>query len=337
MAWTQQIESGSWRGLYRGPDGKTRHVGVHAHKEKALARAMDEEEKANLPGWRDPRAGFRPWGDWVDEWWPTRSASAGTISRDKSPLEKHLRPHWNDTPLASITKHDVKAFAAHLRREGLAESSVKRYISILSASLSAAQDKGIITSNPAFKLKLPDGEVDVMRFLTRKQVKAILAELDGDDKAIVAVLVGCGLRWGEMAGLQSKRVDKERRMIRVAEVWNSREGKLKRYPKGRKAREVPLPDWVAELLPDRKGLLFPGIDIDNWRKRVWNELDLDARIHDLRHTYASWLIQSGISLAEVGRLLGHVDPKTTQRYAHLAEVPTKEVLDAVGDPEASAD
>lgn len=58
-----------------------------------------------------------------------------------------------------------------------------------------------------------------------------------------------------------------------------------------------------------------------------------VRIHDLRHTYASWLLQGGRSIAEVGDLLGHASPLTTQRYARLGEIASEDVLDALGpDP-----
>jgi site-specific recombinase XerD len=56
----------------------------------------------------------------------------------------------------------------------------------------------------------------------------------------------------------------------------------------------------------------------------------DYRIHDNRHTHASHLVSSGISLAIVGRLLGHTNPSTTQRYAHLADDPLREASEIMG-------
>lgn len=53
----------------------------------------------------------------------------------------------------------------------------------------------------------------------------------------------------------------------------------------------------------------------------------DYRMHDNRHTHASYLVSSGMSLAVVGRLLGHTNPMTTQRYAHLADDPLREAAE----------
>jgi len=55
----------------------------------------------------------------------------------------------------------------------------------------------------------------------------------------------------------------------------------------------------------------------------------DYRIHDNRHTHASQLVSSGFSLAIVGRLLGHTNPMTTQRYAHLADDPLREAAEVM--------
>jgi site-specific recombinase XerD len=55
----------------------------------------------------------------------------------------------------------------------------------------------------------------------------------------------------------------------------------------------------------------------------------DARIHDLRHTFASLLVSGGASLEMIGKLLGHTQMQTTQRYAHLLDAPLRAGLDAV--------
>ena len=56
----------------------------------------------------------------------------------------------------------------------------------------------------------------------------------------------------------------------------------------------------------------------------------DARIHDLRHTYASILASEGLSLPVIGALLGHTQPNTTARYSHLFDNPLRDAADRVG-------
>ncbi|MBK0296310.1 tyrosine-type recombinase/integrase, partial [Bacillus sp. S34] len=136
--------------------------------------------------------------------------------------------------------------------------------------------------------------------------------------------------------------------FRVAETWDDKLKTVKDYPKGRRRRTVPVPDWTLDYLDPllvgrRGGFIFLSadgtpLDHHNYRRRIWIPavkragLD-DVHLHDARHTYASWLIQDGVSLEEVGRLLGHVSPLTTRRYAHLAETPTASVLSALSRPE----
>lgn len=335
--------SKKYRGLYRDKDGKTRSAGTFVHKDRALAEAIKAEDAVSAPGWRDPKMGLKPWGEWAEVWWSTRTVEPGTLARQKSGLTKHLIPKWGDAPLAGISRQDVRAWAAELGRTSLSPSSVQRHVHLLSASLAAAVDAGLITANPAARLKLPSGQIDVHRYLTRDEADRLLdAIADPLSNLMVSTLLGTGLRWGEMIGLQVNRLDLARNTLRVAEVWDMTQRSLKAYPKGRKIREVPVPPWLVERLTPQvegrsKGFVFErndGVlpDYWNWRKEHWDSaaaLVGKPRIHDLRHTYASWLIQDGVSLARVGQLLGHISPATTQVYAHLAEVKASDIFASI--------
>ena len=82
-------------------------------------------------------------------------------------------------------------------------------------------------------------------------------------------------------------------------------------------------------------MVFPGrspnkpiVDLKKFWRSVLSDANIqDYRIHDNRHTHASQLVSSGMSLAIVGRLLGHTNPMTTQRYAHIADDPLREAAE----------
>ncbi len=102
--------------------------------------------------------------------------------------------------------------------------------------------------------------------------------------------------------------------------------------KSGKTRYIFLSDAARDILSSLKSRgkspwVFPGrkpskplSDIFAYWKEVRNELNLaDVRIHDLRHTFASFLVNAGHTLYEAQKMLGHADPRTTMRYAHLGQ------------------
>lgn len=349
MAWTEKLPSGRWRGAYRLADGSKRSAGTFDHKRAAMNAAAAAEQEAGQLGWRDPRAALRTWGDWVTEWWPSRAVEPSTLLRDESRRTKHLDPQWGTVPLVDITRHDVKAWAADLLTSGMAPATVQRCVALLSASLVAAVDAEIITANPAARLRLANADNTRERYLTKDEAFRLLDEIpEGIPRAMAAMLFGTGLRWGEAAGATVQRLDSDAGVFRVAETWDDKLKQPKDYPKGRRRRTVPVPDWTLDHLEPlvvarRGGFIFLSadgtpLDHHNYRRRIWipavKRADLDdVHLHDARHTYASWLIQQGVPLEEVGRLLGHVSPLTTRRYAHLAETPSASVLGALSRPE----
>lgn len=382
MAWTKRLPSGKYQGLYRDGNGKEKSAGTFPHKRAAMNAASAKEEESRTRSWRDPAAAERPWGEWCAEWWPTRKLEASTALAESGMRDYHLLPKWEDVPLVEVTRHEGRKWISDLmatetkisaaerkRREDpeyepvpayLAASSVQRIFGIFSASLMAAVDAEILEANPLHRLKLPARPPAQERYLTKAEYRSLDSVIDTVlDAAIIGLLIGSGMRWGEAMGLHAHRVDRERKMIHIVETWDEASGMIKPYPKGKLARSVPLLDWVEVLLDElnvpaaadcghvhqvgvcRSGLLLhrPSkmTNIDNWRKRVWapalREAGIGhARPHDLRHTYASWLIQSGVSLEEVARLLGHASASTTKRYAHLAEMPAEHVAEGLRLP-----
>lgn len=347
-SWIEQLPSGNWCARYTIPSGKKRSAGTFKHAARARKEAAIAEGKAADLGWKDPKAALRTWGAWCDEWWPTRGVEPGTLQREESPRRKYLMPRWGTVPLIEITRHDVKAWVTTMTavgpgKPGLSPRTARRYLNIFTASLTAAVDNEILTSHPALKIKFANGQVDVRRYLTAAEQSKLLDVIPDEAQGLVNTMLGTGMRWGEALGLEIGRVDFRRGYIRVAHVWDARNRRVKDYPKGKKIRDVPIPDWVAAYLKEAIGGRTQGFvfaerhDIDNWRKRVWEVAVKESgightRIHDLRHTYASVLLQDGVSLAEVGRLLGHVSAATTQIYAHLAETPRADVLRALKAP-----
>lgn len=357
MAWAEQLPSGRWRGVFRDATGRRRSAGTFPHRAAALraAGAAETEARTSLIDLDGRRM---PWGTWCTLWWPTRTVAPSTARTDAIRRDKHLLPRWEEVPLGAIARHDVRAWAAKLR-DDMSPATVRRCVHLLSASLTAALDAQLLVTNPAARLRLPPATPGMERFLTKEEYAAVREQLaTTHDQLVADVLVLTGMRFGEVAGLHWHRVDLERATLRVVETYDSASRGIQPYPKGRRLRDLPLTselvDALAQLRAEtdvtedcglehvagrcRSGLVLAtslGGVVRNdrwatgWRRAVVAAGVGHARPHDLRHTYASWLLQGGVSLAEVGRLLGHVSPQTTARYAHLAETPREAVLTAL--------
>lgn len=349
MAWTERLASGRYRGVYRTSDGKRRSAGTFAHAPKAHAAATAAEEEAQRAGWRAPERGRITINEWHDLWWPSRRVERSTLRNDALRWTKHVQPRWGDVALDDVSRFDIREWAASLGKTGLTPATVQRCVALLSAALSSAVDDERLPANPAARLRLPQPDNQRERYLTRDEGSLLLDAFAGSDRAIVAFLLGTGVRWGELAGAAIEDYDAGAATYRVRQVHDQHTGDLRDYPKSKRRRTVPVPPWVArEIRPligtRKRGLIFRGtrggpVSYRNWRARIFaptvDDLDLeDVTIHTLRHTYASWLIQEGVSLAEVGRLLGHVSPMTTQRYAHLLDDVSDTVHAALRDPRA---
>jgi integrase len=274
----------------------------------------------------------------------------------KSMVAKLIAPHWGKKLVTEITKaevgkllekiaegrarpHKAKPNNRARKLQGPKPTPVRanRVGEVLRKMFNLAIEWGWREDNPAngFYRRV---ESPRERFLTRGEIDRLAAVLDADPDqraaGIIRICMLTGARVGEVRQARFEQFNLE------LGIWS----KPAATTKQRKVHRVPISEDVAAIVRQRNLLvpkgnpwLFPGDvpgqpvkEIRRFWLRVQKEAGIeDARIHDLRHTFASLLVNGGASLEMIGKLLGHTQMQTTQRYAHLLDAPLRAGLDAV--------
>lgn len=218
---------------------------------------------------------------------------------------EHLRPFLMSKSCGMITQVVREAIGAWTAA-GLSGATINRRLSVMKASLRYAWQQGWVAENLSGKIsKLPEPP-GREAYLTPAQVKKLADAMPTPGgRGAILILAYTGLRTGEMLAIGREDISKDSITVRQS--------------KSGKARTVPIPSSQRALLSALPlSLSYTQL---HWqfraaRKAVGME---HVRLHDLRHVCASWLINAGVDLYTVGRILGHSTPVTTARYAHLAQ------------------
>ena len=193
---------------------------------------------------------------------------------------------------------------------------------------------GLVVDDPMSRIANPrPRRGEVTPFESWEQILRV-AEALPPRLALLPVLgAGCGLRPGELLGLDWSSIDLDRRVLVVRASTYERE--LRSSLKTRRSRrQVPLRSRVLEVLaasPERRasGLVLAGrggrpLDLRNLRARAWKPavaaagLEHPHRIYDLRHTYATWSLRAGVGIYQLARRMGTSVEVIDDTYAHLA-------------------
>jgi len=252
-------------------------------------------------------------------------------SRQSDLFNNHLKPVFGNQRLDEITLHDVQQFLTSLRSKGYAASTCNHPVRVLRHAISLACKWGTINNDNLIGLSLLREDNHVNNILTDDELKRLVKVLKSDKNKMVSAvclfLLSTGCRLNEALSSRWEHFDLEHRNWTIPSA----------HSKSRKTRSIPLnltAIQILESLGTRDKFDHPFIGRRGKRlttiNRVWDRLRNDAdlphlRLHDLRHNYASFLINSGRSLYDVQKILGHSDPTVTQRYAHLS---TKSLQDA---------
>ncbi|MGG5174844.1 tyrosine-type recombinase/integrase [Pseudarthrobacter sp. J1763] len=282
--------------------------------------------------------------------------SLGTIGSYQRMLDLRIRNSIGHIPVDEFGYRDVIHWVKGISVAGVAPKSIKNMHGLLSAAMKTAELLGYISRNPCRGVPLPTVERadDDALFLTHAEF-SLLTEGMQQYKTLAQFLVMTGARFGEATALRVADIDllSKPPTARINKAWK-RDGQSRYYLGPTKTRagkrsvglNPALVDLLIPLVADRPGseLLFttPGgqrIAHKPFWQHHWvpavraaqvQGLTKTPRIHDLRHTHASWLIHDGgISLFALSRRLGHASVRTTEQvYGHLMPQALQDGADA---------
>jgi integrase len=279
-----------------------------------------------------------------------------SVQTDRANLENHVLPQLGTMRVKDVTRQDIDRLKVAVREGKTArelkakprgrrtvrggEGIANRVVALVSKMFGCAQEWGLRDDNPATGIrKYKEHRKD--RFLDGAEVGRLIVQLNAADEAQTAsrkattairVLLFTGMRSGEVLTLRWREIDTVKQCFRLPD---SKTG----------SRVIPYGTQVASALsaldrgqPDQ--LVFEGAKAGSplsltrpwYQIRAAADINATATLHTLRHTFASWSVMGGLSLAQVGALLGHKSTQTTLRYADHAV----EALRAYGEQTGAA-
>ena len=266
-----------------------------------------------------------------------------SYKREKSLFKKWIQPTIGHLPMKQIGPIHLYRIQKYMRDEDLAERSIQYALAVIRQVFNFAFRNDLwIGDNPVKKVKPPSVNNRRTRYLTPEEAKTLLNNVKTKSQELFEICtlsLHCGLRAGEIFKLRWADVDINNGMLAIRDTrstgtngryaymttvvkdifLNKKPGGANAYIFGTKANRVR-PQVSKTFNRTVADLKFNG-GVDDRRERVC--------FHTLRHTYASWLVQSGIPLYEVKERLGHRTLTMTERYSHLSPVAGRATVDTI--------
>jgi integrase len=253
-----------------------------------------------------------------------------SVAFDRLYLAKYIPESWRKRHLSDISRDDVQKLHAQLGRERGNYAANHAFRLLRSMFNKAREWEMLKTDNPAAGIKAFK-ETKRKRFLKPDELQklnaALLEEKDWRWHALFPLLLYTGARLSEVLFAEWPNVDLKARTIRFPMTKDGDE------------HTVPLAEpaiTVLNAMPahEPKAPLFPNTT-KSIAEKAWNRIRerakiTDIRIHDLRHTLASWMAGQGYSLPLIGKTLNHAQTSTTERYAHLDLDPVRNAIERTG-------
>jgi len=275
-------------------------------------------------------------GDVVHSYVEGRSGISGSTRAEyRTILRRDIEPTIGRIKVNQLHRSDIERWI--ISQEGSASSkTISNRHGLLSAALSVAVEEGLAPSNPARGVKIARTVKTVEpKFLSNREFELILNAMPDHYRTFIEFLAETGMRFGEAAALTPADIDSDTCSIKITKSFrrSSDGGYTTTPPKTpQSVRTIRIRAELFEKLDLTRDFVFVNtagrqIRIGTFRANVWYPAmkrsglpeDRQPRIHDLRHTHASWLMQQGVSPLVIQKRLGHSDIRTTFHvYGHLS-------------------
>lgn len=255
-------------------------------------------------------------------------------------LEAQLKPFFGSMKLNEVTPLLIEKYRAERLKTGVSKSTVNRELAIMKKMFNLSIDWKLATENPVKKVKFFSEKDNLKeRILTKEEEGRLLVASAEHLKPILIAGLNTGMRLGEILSLKWGQIDFEKELVRVEKT------------KSGKIRYVNINSVLSKTLENLKAengegeFLFtnpktgqPLKDVKTAFKSACRRANIkNLRFHDLRHTFASRLVESGVDLITVKELLGHSTVKITERYTHPNQSLKKEAVELLAKKPGKSD
>lgn len=258
-----------------------------------------------------------------------------TIKNKRYVFDLKVTPYFKKKKMCEIKTSDIRAWQNELIKQGYAPTYLKSINNQLAALFNYAVRYYDLNDNPCMKAgSIGKSKADDMEFWTKQEFKQFLPSMDKKPEARMAfmLLYWTGMRIGELLALTYEDIDLEKRIISISKSYQRLDGKdVITPPKTPKSnRKITIPPFLAEelkeycshlygIMPNERMFRFTKSYMEHEIVRGIKETGVKRiRIHDLRHSHASLLVELGFQPLAIAERLGHEKIETTlNTYSHL--------------------
>lgn len=317
---------------------------ITAEEARKIARELLRKAKLGIDPQETIQVGLGPkiQDFFLNKYVPYVKSYKRSWDTDESMIRNHIIPKLGELHMGSISPPDIAVFVEKMRAQDYALGTCNRALVLLRYGYELALRWKVpgVETNPVKEIKNLRDDNRIERFLSNEQTINLLDAVKQSESEmlqyIVLFLIYTGARKREVLDAKWQDID-----------WDQKSWRIPKTKSG-KVRHVPLSKGALSVLETLKMLILQGRLGDYLKASQFSEMANthifanirtghayvsffyswdaarkraglpDLRVHDLRHSFASFLVNAGRSLYEVQELLGHADIRTTSRYAHLS-------------------